>query len=50
MSEGLNKNVEWNERGLIIISDIDDEFDLSEYPEEYATRLLDEAIRQVDVR
>lgn len=50
VSEGLNKNVEWNERGLIIISDIDDEFDLSEYPEEYATRLLDEAIRQVDVR
>lgn len=50
VSEGLNKNVTWDDRGLIIISDKDNQFDLSEYPEEYAKRLLDEAMRQIDVR
>lgn len=50
VSEGLNKAVHWDERGLIIISDNDNTFDLSEYPEEYAGRLLDEAMRQIDLR
>ena len=50
VTEGLNKTVDWDERGLIIISKKDNALDLSEYPEEYAGRLLDEALRQIDLR
>lgn len=50
ISEALGKSIHWDEKGLIVISDAENEFITDEFPAEYEGRLIDEALRQIDLR
>ncbi len=50
ISENLGKSVHWDEKGLIVISNADNEFKTDEFPADYEGRLIDEALRQIDLR
>ena len=50
ISENLGKSIHWDEKGLIVISAANNEFKPDEFPADYEGRLIDEALRQIDLR
>ena len=50
ISENLDRSIHWDPKGLIVISGADDEFKADEFPVDYEARLINEALRQIDLR
>ncbi len=50
ISETLGRSIHWDPKGLIVISSLNDAFVADEFPADYEGRLIDEVLRQIDLR